>query len=119
MDYIRLRDGRTHRGFGIFYLPDLRRVELGYRLARPWWGRGLATEVASRWIEVAHAWYGFDQVYAFAHPENAPSLHVMKKMGFRYSHREELYGMDAPLYVRELKAPRSQIQHGNEAQSAS
>lgn len=87
---------------GFFHLPDLRRVELGYRLARPWWGRGLATEVASKWVEVARAWYGFESVYAFAHPENGASLAVMKKIGFQYSHREELYGMDAPLYVREL-----------------
>jgi len=88
---------------GFFHLPDLKRVELGYRLAKPWWGRGLATEVASRWIEVARPWYGFECVYAFANPENAPSIQVMKKAGFHYSHREELYGMDAPLYSLELK----------------
>jgi RimJ/RimL family protein N-acetyltransferase len=87
---------------GFFHLPDLRRVELGYRLATPWWGRGLATEVASKWVEVAHEWYGLDTVYAFAHPENGPSLQVMKKIGFHYSHREELYGIDVPLYVLEL-----------------
>ncbi len=88
---------------GFFHLPDLKRVELGYRLAKPWWGCGLATEVASKWMEVAREWYGFDNVYAFANPDNAPSLRVMTKIGFHYSHREELYGMDAPLYVLQLK----------------
>lgn len=88
---------------GFFHLPDLKRVELGYRLAKPWWDRGLATEVASKWMEVAPLWYGFDCVYAFAHPENTPSLRVMKKIGFTYSHCEQLYGIDAPLYLLELK----------------
>ena len=88
---------------GFFHLPDLKRVELGYRLAKPWWGRGLATEVASKWVEVARPWYGFERVYAFANLENAPSIQVMKKAGFHYSHREELYGMDAPLFSLVLK----------------
>lgn len=89
---------------GFFHLPDLKRVELGYRLAKTWWGRGLATEVAAKWVEVARSWYGFERVYAFANPENAPSIQVMKKAGFQYSHREELYGIDAPLYSLGLKA---------------
>ncbi len=89
---------------GFFHLPDLKRVELGYRLAKPWWGQGLATEVAAKWLEVARPWYGFERIYAFASPENAPSIQVMKKVGFHYSHREELYGMDAPLYSLDLKS---------------
>jgi RimJ/RimL family protein N-acetyltransferase len=90
---------------GFFYLPDLKRVELGYRLAKSWWKRGLATEVASKWIEMARPWYGFERVFAFAHPENPASLHVMEKVGFRYSHNEELYGTTSPLYTMELTSP--------------
>ena len=89
---------------GFFYLPDMKRVELGYRLSKPWWGRGLATEVACKWIQVAHPWYGFERVFAFAHPENPASLHVMEKVGFRYSHHEELYGTNSPLYAMDLTA---------------
>jgi ribosomal-protein-alanine N-acetyltransferase len=88
---------------GFFHLPDLKRIELGYRLAKPSWGRGLATEVASKWIEIAATWYGFDKVYAFACPGNAPSIRVMEKIGFHYSHREELYGIAAPLYSLKLR----------------
>jgi ribosomal-protein-alanine N-acetyltransferase len=76
------------------------RAELGYRLARDGWGRGLATEVATRWLEVAQAWYGFTKVFAFAHPDHRASLHVIQKLGFTYSHRETFYGLEAPLYVR-------------------
>lgn len=75
--------------------------ELGYRLARGWWGRGLATEVAARWLEVAAPWYHFTRVYAFAHPDHIASHHVLEKLGFTTSHRETFYGMEAPLYVRD------------------
>ena len=87
---------------GFFRLPDSDRVELGYRLSLPSWNCGIATEVAARWVEVAHSWYGFETVYCFALPENASSIRVMEKVGFRYSHRERLYGIDAPLYALDL-----------------
>lgn len=83
---------------GFFTLPGSDRAELGYRLARKEWGKGLATEIAARWLEVAPEWYGIQEVFAFAHPENQSSLHVMKKLGFHYSHVEKIYGMDAPLH---------------------
>ncbi len=90
---------------GFFTLPDSDRVELGYRLARPAWGKGLATEVAARWLQVAPEWYGFREVFAFAHPENRASLHVMEKLGFRFSHMERVYGMDVPLHRLTLASP--------------
>lgn len=56
-------------------------LELGYRLRRDAWGRGLATE-GSRAL-LAHAFDRLDQpaVDACAHPENAASIHVMVKCG--------------------------------------
>lgn len=87
---------------GFFHLPNSDRVELGYRLGRAWWNRGIATEVARKWVEVARAWYGFEKIYCFALPENGSSVRVMQKIGFRYSHQERLYGMDAPLYSLDL-----------------
>jgi RimJ/RimL family protein N-acetyltransferase/quercetin dioxygenase-like cupin family protein len=98
---------------GFYTIPDSDRVELGYRLARKEWGKGLATEIAARWLEVAPEWYGFREVFAFAHPENASSLHVMEKLGFRYSHMEKIYGMEAPLHrlllTPEVGAPVTHI----------
>jgi len=86
------------------------RPELGYRLTRQEWGRGLATEVATRWLEVAAPWYGFTKVFAFAHPEHHASLHVIQKLGFTYSHRETFYGMEAPLYVRDVDGMRGGVE---------
>ncbi len=87
---------------GFSFLPDGKRVELGYRLRRSHWGQGLATEVATRWIEVASDFLTGETLYAFAHPENAASLHVMTKVGFTYFQNETFYGLDAPLYSLEI-----------------
>jgi ribosomal-protein-alanine N-acetyltransferase len=87
---------------GFFRMPDGERVELGYRFDRRYWGQGLATEVASKWLEIAQSWYGLEQVFAFAHPNNAASSRILKKLGFRFSLPETLYGMVVPVYVINL-----------------
>lgn len=97
---------------GLYYLPDGKRVELGYRLARAWWGRGLATEVAQRWIEAAHEFTEHPTLHAFAHPENAPSLQILRKLGFTYLQHETFYGLNAPVYtlpLREATSPPESI----------
>jgi len=92
---------------GFYYLPDGKRIELGYRLARSHWGRGLATEVASRWIEVAGDILPSEIIYSFAHPENKASFQVMKKLGFSYLGDETFYGMRSPLYSTQLPTCRN------------
>lgn len=83
---------------GFYTLDETGQPELGYRLTRSAWGRGLATEVATAWLNVAASWYGFREVFAYAHPDNAASLHVIEKLGFVYSHSGVFHDMPAPLY---------------------
>ena len=56
-------------------------VELGYTLGAAWWGRGYATEAASRWLSVAFDELDIDEVVALAEPANVASLHVLTKLG--------------------------------------
>ncbi len=56
-------------------------VELGYTLGAAWWGRGYATEAASRWLSVAFDELGINEVVALAEPANVASLHVLTKLG--------------------------------------
>lgn len=58
-------------------------LEVGYRLRRTAWGRGLATEGTRALL--AHAFERLDQtaVDACALPENAASINVMIKCGMR------------------------------------
>ena len=89
---------------GLFHLPDGRGIELGYRIARPHWGKGLATEVARKWIEVAPDFLDISTLFAFTHPENTPSQHILQKLGFTYKRIETLYGWEAPFYELPLFA---------------
>ncbi|MEM1294564.1 MAG: GNAT family N-acetyltransferase [Verrucomicrobiota bacterium] len=88
---------------GLFHLPDGRRIELGYRLASSYWGQGLATEVARSWIEVANEFVKDSTLYAFAHPENAASLHLLRKLGFHFLGNETFYEIEAPLFELDLE----------------
>lgn len=58
--------------------------DLGYRLIRRFWGKGIATESA-----MASLTYGFDtlklkEIYAAAHIENKASNRILNKIGFSY-----------------------------------
>lgn len=91
--------GRLIGDAGLTFLPDGQRVELGYRLARSCWGRGLAEEVGRRWIEVAPDFTGKPELHGFAHPDHVASLHVLRKLGFVFLRQESCYGWDVPMHV--------------------
>ena len=65
------------------YRTPVGEVELGYTLGAAWWGRGYATEAASRWLATAFGDLGIAEVVALAEPANAASLRVLDKLGMR------------------------------------
>ncbi len=60
-------------------------VEIGWRLARPWWGQGLATEGARAALAYGFERLGLEEIVAFTVPGNTRSRRVMEKLGMRYS----------------------------------
>lgn len=62
--------------------PD--QAELGYRLRREFWGRGLATEGARALVRTAFAERGLRRVFATTMAVNLTSRRVMEKAGLRY-----------------------------------
>lgn len=62
--------------------------ELGWRLNREYWGRGLATEGARAVVDLAFHHFRFDEVVAITAVENKASRHVMDKLGM--THRGDL-----------------------------
>ena len=58
------------------------KVELGYWIARPWWGRGYATEAARGVLEIARL-LGHRRVSAGHFADNPASGRVLRKLGFR------------------------------------
>lgn len=56
--------------------------DLGYRLAKRYWGQGIATEAALATLAYAFDILGLNVVYAMADCENIGSNKILKKIGF-------------------------------------
>lgn len=63
---------------------DASMLELGYRLRRSAWGRGLATEGSRELLRHAFFELGQSEVDACADPRNGASIAVMKKCGMTW-----------------------------------
>ena len=72
--------------------------EVVYHLAKAYWGRGLATEIARASLRFGFDEHRFDRIIAVAKPENAASIHVMEKAGMQYEMHTAYYNMDVIQY---------------------
>jgi RimJ/RimL family protein N-acetyltransferase len=59
------------------------RAEIGYVIARPFWGNGFATEAAQATIDWALKQDGIYRVWAVCDVENVGSARVMEKIGMQ------------------------------------
>jgi ribosomal-protein-alanine N-acetyltransferase len=59
-------------------------VEIGWRLARPAWGHGYASEAARRALGVAFDDYGLPEVVSFTSVTNERSQAVMRRIGMTH-----------------------------------
>jgi len=64
-------------------LPTFREgaVEIGWRLAPEFWGKGYATEAAQAWLAVGFGSLGLDEIVSFAVAGNSRSTAVMERIG--------------------------------------
>ena len=60
-------------------------IEIGWRLARSWWGQGLATEGARAALAYGFERLSLPEIVSFTVPGNVRSRRVMEKLGMRYS----------------------------------
>ena len=58
-------------------------VEIGWRLAADFWGRGYATEAARELLRLGFEDRGLDEIISFAVPGNTRSTAVMDRLGMR------------------------------------
>jgi 3-dehydroquinate dehydratase/shikimate dehydrogenase len=59
-------------------------VEVGWRLARSYWGHGYATEGAERALQLGFQTLGLDEIFSFTVPQNARSRAVMERIGLHH-----------------------------------
>lgn len=67
-----------------FEAPFTPAVEIGWRLARPYWGSGLATEAAHAVLAHAFGPLGLEELVSFTSTTNVRSRRVMQKLGMRH-----------------------------------
>jgi len=65
-------------------IEDVDEVEVGYAFYQPFWGRGLATEIAARCVALAEHELGLAQIVGLTDPANQASRHVLEKVGLTY-----------------------------------
>ncbi|MEV0229180.1 GNAT family N-acetyltransferase [Nonomuraea sp. NPDC050786] len=93
-----------------FDQPFLPAWEVGWRLARPAWGHGYATEAAREAVRYAFDEAGLDEIISMTAKRNTRSQAVMKRLGMTrladFNHTR--LAPDSPLYphvVYHLKRP--------------
>jgi RimJ/RimL family protein N-acetyltransferase len=103
------------RGYGMFALEEqssgrlLGRIgfnnpegwlgfELGWTLGRAYWGRGFATEAASRALEYAFSSLDQGHVISLIHPDNAPSIGVAERIGEKLEGSTDLLGTQVHVF---------------------
>jgi RimJ/RimL family protein N-acetyltransferase len=72
--------------FNAHFMPT---VEIGWRLAFDYWGRGLATEGARTVLRYAFNELGLPSVVSFTVPANLRSRRVMQKLGMFHDPRDD------------------------------
>jgi [ribosomal protein S5]-alanine N-acetyltransferase len=73
-------------------------IELAYSLLADYWGRGLATEIASALLDIAWTQLSLPNLVAFTMVENLASQRVMQRVGFSFEREFEHAGVPCVLY---------------------
>lgn len=68
---------------GVGFWRDSPDTEIGWWLARPYWGRGLATEAARIALRDALERVGLKRIISIARPANVASTRIMEKLGLK------------------------------------
>ncbi|HVO08466.1 MAG TPA: GNAT family N-acetyltransferase [Burkholderiaceae bacterium] len=63
-------------------------IEVGWRLARPAWGRGFATEAAREALKFGFEVLGLPEIVSFTALQNQRSRAVMERIGLRNTNRD-------------------------------
>jgi ribosomal-protein-alanine N-acetyltransferase len=80
-----------------------REIEIGYLVAKEFWGQGLATELVELVCDYVFQELKVQEVFAFTDEGNSASNRVLEKNGFQIVGRELIY--DGDLLKWRLKRP--------------
>jgi ribosomal-protein-alanine N-acetyltransferase len=84
---------------GLQFLDNTPEIELAYTLAKPYWGRGLATEAAIATLQYGFETLHLERIVAITAPTNLSSQRVMTKAGLKYKKDDRYYNHDVVYYA--------------------
>jgi [ribosomal protein S5]-alanine N-acetyltransferase len=94
------KDSPEMIGFcGLQPLDGTAETEIGWWLARAWWGRGLATEAARTVLRDGFERADLQRIVAVALEANHASIRVIEKLGMKYEREMVHRGFDVVLYA--------------------
>lgn len=73
-------------------------TEVGYRLAKKYWGKGLGTEVARAIRDYGFKVLNLPYLVSCMHPDNVASIRVAEKNGMKYCKNGEFFGTPCQIY---------------------
>jgi RimJ/RimL family protein N-acetyltransferase len=76
-------------------------IEVGYRLATIYWGKGFATEAAIATHDYAFARLGITRLISIVDPENVRSIRVAEKIGIQYEKDTVFQSLPVRIYAIE------------------
>lgn len=82
-----LKENGQYIGYCGVY-PNDGEASLGYHLARPYWGRGLATEAARAFVDFGFRELKLPRIVAMVEVGNDASKHILEKLGFAWVRQE-------------------------------
>jgi ribosomal-protein-alanine N-acetyltransferase len=98
-----LKDEQKYIGAcGLAARPDQPAPCLGYYIARPYWGRGIASEASRAFLEIGFVRLGLARVLADVVKGHAVSEHILQKFGFRVVSQEEIRASARVICIYEL-----------------
>ena len=96
------------------FLPEVMpAVEIGWRLLRRHWGRGIATEAAREVLRFGFEEVGLDRVVSICHVDNEPSRRVMEKLGLRQDRLTSVPAHGQPVRVLAITREEYAVTRGD------
>jgi RimJ/RimL family protein N-acetyltransferase len=84
---------------GLAFLDETDEIEIGYGIAKDYWGRGFTTEAAAASIRYGFEELKLNRIVAVAMPENIASRRVMEKIGMKYEKTGHWYEAELVYYA--------------------
>ena len=102
-------DNRVIGFNGLKYLPEMDRIDIGYRFLPEYWGRGIATESSLAVLEYGFQVLRMDAIIGLVVPENQGSIQVLKKLGMVFRGMNDCLGLNAERWeiTREMYISRN------------